>query len=167
MMPGPKCSIWLLRGTTQLTFNPCPIFCHYDWKGVEQPTPNIEQELNTRCGQRSPDMLRFMLLMTWCIRAVRGFFPSAAMIKHGEFITRWRTFVEMCRGTSGNAPCLHHGLHLNKTRWLGADFLWEPRAREIPFEAESCIANFDFGNLFCTCAELASSLCCMWLVDVM
>ena len=44
-----------------------------------------QQELGKPCGQRSPDMLRFMLLMTWCIRAVRHFLPTAEQIKHGQY----------------------------------------------------------------------------------
>lgn len=44
-----------------------------------------QQELGKPCGQRSPPMLRFMLLMTWCIRAVRHFLPTQWEIKHGEY----------------------------------------------------------------------------------
>jgi len=44
-----------------------------------------QQELGKPCGQRSPPMLRFMLLMTWCIRAVRPFLPTQWEIKHGEY----------------------------------------------------------------------------------
>ena len=81
-----------------------------------------QQGLDLPCGQLAPDMLRFMLLMTWCIRAVRGFLPTAAMIKHGEYHTVMdlrRDVQTHFRQCALPAP----GPTLNKTTWLGPDFL--------------------------------------------
>ena len=161
----PNWWLWLPRGTTHIQSMPKILSLWLRRGGTTntQHRARTQHALRSKIARHAPLYASNDLVHS----SGEGFFAFSSHDKTRRIYHTVTDLVEMCRGTSGNAPCLHHGLHLNKTRWLGADFLWEPRARGIPFEAESCIANFDFGNLFCTCAELASSLCCMWRVDVM